>query len=244
MTRKLAVFVEGLTEQEFVIKLITELAGTRDIAFEVALQKNGHLSIVEMRCNENSTPELHILVANCSCDNQVKSQIRDQYQRLKAADYSMIIGLRDVYPFSASEIPQLKENLNTGLPNDSIPIHLHLAIMEIEAWFLEELSHFPRIDARLNINHLISNGFDPNSTRAYQLPNPAKTLDDIYKETDKRYNKNKRQIQRTVDALCYEELYMNVRQNSASLDTFISSLETGMFGNIPDTPATLETATE
>ena len=144
----------------------------------------------------------------------------------------MIIGLRDVYPFEISEIQQLRDNLHIGLPNGPIPIHLHLAIMEIEAWFLEELSHFKKIDPRLDIDSLVSNGFDPNSIRAHQLPNPAKTLDEIYKTVEKRYSKNRRQIQRTVDALSYEELYMNVRDNSGSLDEFINSLELGMFDTV------------
>lgn len=229
MTRKLAVFVEGLTEQEFVIRLLTELAGSRDIVFELALQRNGHLSIVEMRTGKSADPELHILIANCCCDNQVKSQIRDQYSSLKNAGYSMIIGLRDVYPFGPHEIPQLKESLLIGLPEGPIPIHLHLAVMEIEAWFLEEISHFNKIDDRLEIKNLEANGFDPNKIRADQILNPAKTLDDIYKTVEKRYAKNRRQIQRTVDALSYENLYINVRQQSASLNEFINSLEAGIF---------------
>lgn len=229
MTKKIAVFVEGLTEQEFTLKLITELTGRRNISFEIAMQRNGHLSTVEVRKKNTATPEIHILIANCCCDNQVKSQIRDQYNNLLSVGYSMIIGLRDVFPFSHSEIPDLEENLYTGLPNGAVPIKIHLAIMEIEAWFLEEITHFQRIDSKLSKQSLVDNGFNPLTTRAHELPNPARTLDDIYSTVEKRYQKSRRQIQRTVNSLSYEELYTNVRSNSPSLDQYVSCLEDAVF---------------
>ena len=183
MTKKFAVFVEGLTEQEFTIRLLTELAGNHGIAFEIHRQDRGYLSLVDFIPHES--PVIHVLVANCCNDGQVKSQIKDQYNSLKSAGYSLIVGLRDVYPFTHNDIADLEKSLLIGLPTGSLPIHLHLAIMEIEAWFLEEITHFSRIDNKITSAELIASGFDVNSTCACDLPHPAETLDKIYKSVGK-----------------------------------------------------------
>lgn len=227
MTKKFAVFVEGLTEQEFTIRLLTELAGKHGIAFEVHLQHQGRLSFSELRSNQS--PVIHVLVANCCTDGQVKSQIIDRYNSLQSAGYSLIIGLRDVYPYKHNEIVNLERLLLTGLPSGSLPIHLHLAIMEIESWFIEEITHFSRIDNEIKITNLISSGFDPANMCAHELPHPAETLCKIYQSVGKGYSKNKRQLQRTIDAISYEELYINTRKKAPSLEGFITSLETGLF---------------
>jgi hypothetical protein len=227
MTKKFAVFVEGLTEQEFTIRLLTELAGRHGIEFEVHRQDRGYLSLVDFIPHES--PVIHVLVANCCNDGQVKSQIKDQYNSLKSAGYSLIVGLRDVYPFKHNDIADLEKSLLIGLPTGSLPIHLHLAIMEIEAWFLEEITHFPRIDNKITSAELIASGFDVNSTCACDLPHPAETLDKIYKSVGKWYNKDKRRRERTINALSYEELYVNTRKRAPSLEKFITSLEAGLF---------------
>ncbi|WP_197495932.1 DUF4276 family protein [Methylomonas sp. DH-1] len=206
MTKKFAVFVEGFTEQEFAIRLLSELAGNHGISFEVQLQHQGKLSFSELRSHQS--PTIHVLVANCCNDGQVKSQIKDRYNSLKLAGYSLIVGLRDVYPFTHTEIDKLENSLLIGLPIGDLPIHLHLAIMEIEAWFLEETTHFQRIDNNINTSNLIASGFDTNSMHAYDLPHPAETLAKIYNSVGKGYTKNRRQVQRTIDALSYEELYL------------------------------------
>lgn len=226
MTKKLAVFVEGLTEQEFTIRLLIELAGNQGIEFEVVTQHRGCLSFAELRSHES--PAIHVLVANCCTDGQVKTQIIDRYNTLKSAGYSLIVGLRDVYPFSHNDIEELENNLLIGLPADTLPIHLHLAVMEIEAWFLEEITHFSRIDNNITAAELAANGFDPTQTRAYDLPHPTDNLRNIYRSVGKGYNKTKLHVERTVNALSYEELFESTQQKAPSLEKFISSLKFGL----------------
>jgi hypothetical protein len=95
---KVALFVEGLTELEFVKSLITELCGARGIAFEIYEQYRGNLVLVKVERPPGAST--HILIADCHSDDQVKTQIRDQYPSLVAAGYSHVIGLRDVYPLT------------------------------------------------------------------------------------------------------------------------------------------------
>ncbi len=225
MIKRVAIFVEGLTEQEFVIRLLSELAGKKNIEFDIYKQSRGYLSWSELRSDAPS-PIVHIMIANCSNDEQVKSQIMERYDSLKSAGYSLIIGLRDVYPFCKKEIPCLKKGLLLGLPADkTIPIKIHLAIMEIEAWFIEEKKHFVRIDINITSDKIIANGFDYNEIFAHELPKPAETLGEIYQSVGKGYTKRMRSIQRTIDALSYDELYLETRKKSPSLDEFITSLE-------------------
>jgi hypothetical protein len=141
----------------------------------------------------------------------------------------LIIGLRDVYPLSHADIPILQANLAVGLPTGALPIHIHLAILEIEAWFLEELTHYERIDSALTLPSVIASGFDYTKIRASDLSNPAEILDTIYKSAGKRYGKSRKHIQRTVEALSYEQIYVNVLDKSSSLKGYIQSLEFGMF---------------
>ncbi len=237
MSRKFAVFVEGLTEQEFTIRLLTELAVKCGIVLEIQKQYRGTLSFIELR-NLHTSPQhpqpIHVLIANCCNDNQVKQQIKDNYKTLDAQGYSLIVGLYDVYPLTHSEIQNVLDAQPIGLPNGGIPIQLHLAILEIEAWFLEEITHFSRIDSKITAKKLVNNGFDHNKFSADTLSHPSKTLDDIYKSVGKRYidndgRKKGGRIKRTVDALSLVELFDNTRRKVPSLDKFITSLETGLF---------------
>ncbi len=228
MIKRLAIFVEGYTEQEFTVRLLRELAGKRHtISFEFREQKRNHLSIVDLIAD--NCPTIHILVANCCNDAQVTSQINENYDRLKENGYSLIIGLRDVYPLKHDEIPKLRKVLLKNLKtSDDFPTHLHFAVMEIEAWFLAELTHFKKINENITEHKITSNGFDFKKTHAHNVPHPAETLNKIYQSAGEEYDKNKLQIQRTVDALDYENMYINVRQKSSSLDGFINSLEQGL----------------
>jgi hypothetical protein len=227
MNKRIAIFVEGLTEQEFTIRLIIELAGKHHITFEIQKQYKGNLQFLELR--SSPTPTIYILIVNCCNDEQVKSQIIDQYTSLKTAGYSLIIGLRDVYPLTHSDVPKLEKYLLTGLPVDNPSIHLHLAIMEIEAWFLEEITHFPRIDEGITETAIIANGFDYKNRRAADLPHPTETLHNIYQCVQLAYKKKDHQLKRTINALSYEKLYIETRHKAPSLDKFITSLENGIF---------------
>jgi hypothetical protein len=171
-----------------------------------------------------------VLLVNCQTDNQVKTQIRDQYPSLVAAGYSCIIGLRDIYPASHNELPKYKTALLAGLPVEGpVPIHMHLSVLEIEAWFLDELTHFERIDPALTVPVILASGYDVVNTKGEQWEHPAATLDNIYQLVGKRYRKRGRHIQRTVNALSAEEMYMTVPGRAPHFADFLASLEGTLF---------------
>ena len=75
--KKFAVFVEGFTEQEFVIRLLRKLAGEKQLRFEIYDQHRGYLQLRSFIQHPEEIPEWNVLIANCNNDEQVKTQIFD-----------------------------------------------------------------------------------------------------------------------------------------------------------------------
>lgn len=224
---KLAVFVEGLTELEFVQALIKSICGQRGITFEIREQYKGSLILVRVDVAPGATT--YVMITNCRSDEQVKTRLRDAYPSLVTAGYTHIIGLKDVYPFSSADIPKIQAKLSVGMPIGPIPAEMHLAILEVESWFLDEITHFERIDPTLTNAAIASAGFDVVNTMGADWTHPAQTLDDIYRLSGKRYRKKTNHIRRTVNALSPEELYLSVRERSPSFHGFLTGLEAALF---------------
>lgn len=224
---KIALFVEGFTELEFVQSLIKAICGKREITFEIQEQHKG--SLVFVRINKSPNATTHVTIVNCRSDEQVKTRLRDAYPSLVASGYTHVIGLRDVYPFSSADIPKIQAALAVGIPTGPVPAEMHLAITEVESWFLDEITHFERIDSGLTDQVMTSAGFDVRNTLGADWAHPAQTLDNIYRITGKRYRKKISHIRRTVNALSSEELYVSVRGRSPSFDRFLSGLEVALF---------------
>lgn len=229
MPKKIAVFVEGQTERIFTMRLIVELVGEKKVVIQHANQNKGVISFTPVDLEITEEAHAFLLLIDCKSQEQVKTQILDQYEKLKGAGYSVIIGLRDIYPKSHNEIELVKSGTIRGLPNTNPPIEFHFSILEVEAWFIEEKSHFYRIDSRITPDLIIDNGFDYNNITAADLTHPAETLKAIYRAAGTWYSKSKDKIERTVSALCFEEIYTNTRLRAPSLDRFIHSLERAIF---------------
>ena len=213
---KLAVFVEGLTEQVFLERLVREIAGQKGIEVVHHRMHGGDRAIHTISSLEAKSPvgtEYLVLIVNCSSDNTVASDIRDNYDSLAAKGYSAIIGIRDVFPkFSHSDIPKLRAGLRFKIKTNPIPVNFVLGVMEVEAWFIAEHTHFTKIDSALtNPSIQATVGFDPSTVDSTTLANPAKDLHDIYKIVNLAYRKHQNQIQRTVNALDYAKMYVDLR---------------------------------
>lgn len=224
---KIAVFVEGQTESELVIRMLDMLCGKRGIRIELHEQFGGTLQLVAHA--GSAAGQFFALVANCCNDGQVNSQIRDRYAKLIQQGYTHIIGIRDYYPKDRTKLARFQSEMIKHLPAGPIPVDLHLAIMEIEAWFLDETSHFERIDKSLTIDQIKASGFDVEARVGESWDRPAETLNSIYRIAGKAWNKSAKHVARTVDALCMDSLYVSARARSPSLDSFFSSLEAALF---------------
>jgi hypothetical protein len=231
--KKCAIFVEGATELEFTVALIRAIAGNKDCHIDIGRQFAGKVRI-EISVPQTSV-DFYFQIVDCAQDGQVKTQIKERYPLLVSSGFSQIIGLRDVYPFSISDIPALEAMLLTGLPSTPIQPEIHLAVMETEAWFLQEVTHFERIHPSLTIPFIEQNGFPISTENADNWPNPAQVLDNIYRLASACYisrgRKNRRRILRTINALSFEELYAVSRNKLTALDAFIASIENTFYSS-------------
>ena len=224
--KKLAIFVEGKTEQIFVNKLLREIAGTINISIEIQSQEGRKFVEVIMKDIETSATKFFVLIYNSGSDIRVASDMKKQYKKLTESGYERIIGLRDIYPISIIQKSKLQSELENVLPKGSIPINIVIAVMEVEAWFLAEYNHFLKIDPGLtpeNIQAVF--GFNPQTDDMEQRPHPTKDMELIYNYTGKGYNKNEKQLNRFASNLDYEFIYMHLINSVPSLGEFVGYID-------------------
>ena len=224
--KKLAIFVEGKTEQIFVNKLLREIAGTINISIEIQSQEGRKFVEVIMKDIETSATKFFVLIYNSGSDIRVASDMKKQYKKLTESGYERIIGLRDIYPISIIQKSKLQSELENVLPKGSIPINIVIAVMEVEAWFLAEYNHFLKIDPRLTPEQIQAMfGFNPQTDDMEQRPHPTKDMELIYNYTGKGYNKNEKQLNRFASNLDYEFIYMHLINSVPSLGEFVGYID-------------------
>ena len=232
MTR-LAIFVEGQTELEFVSRLVEELFGHKGLFVnrQRASGKAGLRSFVTLRGRTSSrgrTTTHYVLIRDCRGDSTVKSDMIDFLSGGGARNYNDVIGLRDLYPIPYSNLPKLEKGLKFEAPHSQrqpTP-KVFLAVMEIEAWFLAETTHFNRLDPNLSLTSISSClGVRLESEDIEKIAHPSAMLHQIYQLVGKAYSKTLGQVGRTLAALDYEELCINATSRTMFLADFVSRVE-------------------
>ncbi len=211
-----------MTEQKFVVMFLT--AWFKSLGIQVQLAKQLRGTVVMQTVPVPMTKvDAFVMIVDCANDEQVMTQMRDQYQSLTNADYTSVIGLRDVYPKTHAEIELLRKGLERSLPNGPLKAEIHLAEMEVEAWFIAEATHFSRINPKLTVKRIANDGFDlclPCESWAH----PASTLHQIYKLEGLAYKKKAKNIERTIAALSLTEIAIKVIPAVLSLSGFVGAL--------------------
>ncbi|WP_437597754.1 hypothetical protein WMF28_34185 [Sorangium sp. So ce590] len=228
---KLAVFVEGQAEQIFVRKLVEQIAGAQNVrivSFKALGGRQGGAPrrLVAMTV-ERPEPlaRYYVQIVECCNDDRVASDIRDNYDSLVRQQFKAIIGVRDVYPRARAEIQKIRQLVTYGQKTKPIQVSNVLAVMEVEAWFLGEHTHFAHIGTGISLADIASSlGFDPSAENMEQRDHPAKDLNDVYALGGCRYQKRGAQVQATVDALDYEHLYLSLADRMASLGELVDAL--------------------
>lgn len=213
--KKMAIFVEGETELRFIDRLIREIANEKNLRIILERAFGGGARIartyeVVADSGKGNDKNFYIRIVNSGTDNRVGSDIRDNYEALINAGFSVIIGVRDVYPLLLEDLPSLRSGLRYyQLKSESVSVDFVLGVMEIEAWFLAEHTHFSRIHPRLSSARIAAlHGFDPSVEDMQLRPHPADDLHNAYSLEGLAYKKTGSQIQRTVGALDYAEMYL------------------------------------
>jgi len=227
---KLAIFVEGYTEVVFVEELIEEIAGQNKVKIEHRNIRGGSTTRRMMRVIKaaklHTGDKYYVLILDCGNDELVKTRIQEEHENLTKSGYSRLIGIRDVRPnFTYGDIPKLEANLPKYIKTKLIPVTFILAIMEIEAWFLAEATHYPRIEPSITVAAIKSKlGFDPENDDMEQRPHPAKDLNACYAIGGKAYIKHQAKV--TVDALDYALIYTKLSTKINYLNRLISIIDT------------------
>ena len=224
--KKLAIFVEGKTEQIFVAKLLREIAGKFQISIEIKSRQGINFDKVIMKDSVTSETKFYVLIYNSCGDESVVSDMKEWYNRLAEDGYDRVIGLRDVYPISISDKSKLQRGLNYTLPKGTIPINIVLAVMEVEAWFLAEYNHFLKIDPGLTPEKIqLEFGFNPQTEDMEQRLHPTNDMELIYNYAGKGYNKNEKQLNRLASNLDYEFIYIHLINSVPSLGEFVGYID-------------------
>ena len=212
MVKKLAFFVEGQTEQIFVQRLITEVAGAHNVNFAVRNYSDHRIVNFKQIAPEGQEQKHFVLLYNCQGDDQVKSKILYERDKLTKAGYGLIIGLRDLYPKPLADLDKVKRGLSYAVPTTGVPTHIILAVAEVEAWFLQEKNHYSNISTALDPSTFKAEfNFDPSVDSAELIEHPAILLRDIYRSAGKSYRKKRRYSERTVAALDIDSLCMTTQ---------------------------------
>ncbi len=233
---RIAIFVEGQTEQIFIERLIKEIAGNIGIVFDRRKATGGssypRRMISLKTISKNLKDGFYVLIVDSTGEQSVASDINDQYNSLISKNYKAIVGIRDVYPnFSFQEITQLRTRLSSHQEIIPFPPQFVLAIMEIEAWFLAEYSHFEKLDSRLTIEKIKTEmGFDPRADDMMQRPHPAEDLKNIYGLCCKTYNKSKSTVETVVSLLDYARIYLELGEKFSDLKELFKTIDSFLDG--------------
>ncbi|WP_103668713.1 DUF4276 domain-containing protein [Pseudanabaena sp. BC1403] len=228
--KKMAIFVEGETELCFIHKLIREIANEKNLQIVLIKASGGARSTrgytVVADSGNAADKNFYIRIVNSGTDNRVSSDIRDSYEGLMNEGFSVIIGVRDVYPLLLSDLPKLRTGLCYQLKTKPVSVDFVLGVMEIEAWFLAEHTHFPRIHPKLAASRIAAmHGFDPSVDDMQLRTHPALDLHNAYSLEGLAYKKTGSQIQRTVEALDYANMYLEHKAKFPDFAVFIRVID-------------------
>ena len=225
---KLAIFVEGYTELLFVDALLNEIAGAHNIRVEQRRIRGGNNTRRTMRllraASRDTGQNYFVLIADCGGDKLVKTRIMEEHENLTRSNYTKIIGMRDVRPeFTYADIPRMEAGLAKYIRTSLIPVEFVLCVMEIEAWFLAEFSHFAEIDPAITVPAIIhALGFDPEHDDMTQRPMPADDLNACYMIAGKTYTKGSAI---TVTALDFPFLYLELPKRITHLRKLVDGID-------------------
>lgn len=234
--KKLAVFVEGQTEQIFVERLLQEAAGKHSIIIEKHQALGGQSARRYLRLIQAASPkttqEFYAQIVDCRADNRVGSDVRDSYEGLIAAGFSSILAIRDVSPdFKPNEVEKLRAGLRYKIKTTPVEVDFVLGVMEVEAWFIAEHTHFERISPALTPDLIKARlGFDPRTDDFQQRLHPAEDLKSCYRLVGQTYNKNAAIVQRTVSALDYERVWLELPSRFPDLKALVMAIDKFLAG--------------
>lgn len=229
--RKLAIFVEGLTEQILVRQLLQTVLDQNRIAIQTVKITGGHnvrMSFTVMRAAQlERRTDYYIMIFDCGGETNVKGYLMTHREKLVSNGYSMIMGLRDVYPnFTREEVPKLIRGLNYRLPQKGAATHIYLAVMETEAWFLGEYKHLKKVSPKLTPQFIEKHlGFNPRTGNMEERDQPSSDIKAVYQLVGHDYTKKRDRLNAVIRKLDFSYFTHSLAEKMPSLGTFVNGLE-------------------
>ncbi len=229
--KRMAIFVEGLTEQILVRHILGRIMDRREIAVQAVKATGGHnvrLSFTVVHAADVSRQTRYfVLIYDCGGETNVKGYMLSQWESLRRSGYTRILGLRDVYPnFRHQDIKKLRYGLNYHIPRNDVYCRIHLAVMETEAWFLGEYHHLQRINPKLTPAFIEKHlGFNPKTENMEDLESPAEELRDAYRLVGEDYTKKRDRLNEVADLLDYDFFLHTLTAKMPSLGHFVRDME-------------------
>lgn len=229
--KKLAIFVEGLTEQILVRHMLQAVLDRNRIAIQTVKITGGHnvrMSFTVMKAaHVDYLTDYYVLVYDCGGETNVKGYMMAHRQKLVENGYQMVLGLRDVYPnFTREDIGKLRKGLNFHLPQKGAHTYIHLAIMETEAWFLGEYRHLRKVSRKLTPEFVEKQmGFNPRTDNLEELERPADLMKAVYQLAGHDYTKKRDRLNAVVSKLDFKYFTHGLTERMPSLERFVTELE-------------------
>ncbi len=225
--KKIAIFVEGETEYDFIKRLLIEVVGEENLKIVGhkmvgGNKKSGIPRTANLQFESNidgANFEATIFIS--SQTENVDSDIIEQKQTLINQGFSKIIGLKDLRgdqngrKLTPEDLPKFELGSRlTERRSLPIPTQIITAVMEIETWFLAETNHYDKIDDRLTKDFVLSKivdlGFNPYSDNLTLRLEPKEDLQNLYGLVKKIYSKKETVRNKTINCLDYNNLRHNV----------------------------------
>ncbi len=239
--KKIAIFVEGETEYDFIKRLLIEVVGEENLKIVGHKMVGGNKkSGIPRTANLQFESEIgganfEATIFISSQTENVDSDIIEQKQTLINQGFSKIIGLKDLRgdqngrKLTPQDLPKFELGSQlTERRSLPIPTQIITAVMEIETWFLAETNHYDKIDDRLTKDFVLSKttdlGFNPYSDNLTLRLEPTEDLHNLYKLIGRQYSKKNRI--KTINCLDYNNLRHNIeiepiKQLFKSIDDFL-----------------------
>lgn len=229
--RKIAVFVEGQTEQILVREFLICMYQYTNVGIECYSLRSDHLKSVPYHYPDNDevfrrSQENFYMIIDAGSDNAVVSGISKRNERLYNEGFEKVIGLRDMFCdeyHKRTDNRKIKREVNeffiakqdevkSYIPHSDI-VFICFAIMEVEAWFLGLPTLFTKIDPCLTVDYIkkelkLDLSLDPESTHYH----PAKEMGRIYRLVGKTYDKHVTDVTSIVNKIDREDYEALINQ--------------------------------
>ncbi len=213
---KFAIFVEGQTEQIFVTKLIYQIYG-----YQIKLNNKDKIRGKNLYITIEKNDDTHLLnylflIIDVGTDERVASAMRENAPNMISKGFNKIIGLRDLFPHNRKNEEKIRKAIQKEILQSpySSKLIIHLAVMEIEAWFIADFNLFQNIDSRLTHEYIQQQlNYDlVNDDPEIAYKHPAVIIQKIYNLVGKKYRKREDDSYKIVNNIDFDYLYLDVKK--------------------------------